>query len=278
MTHRPIVWAFIALDVVVALFFTVSAFAGIPFMSSYAVELGADSSLPLAVAFSQLGFAFLAATAAYLLWRNLRLRWLLQVVLLVLLATGTLQVLRFERERSSTPAQHLPLAVGHTPSAKPEETPSAAPEPRVEGYTGHCSTNAANVADRLEFPPIDDAQEPSSYDEFYEKLRTAVANDDRGWVARHVQYPRSVYLDGSKKNPAEICNAAEFVRLYERIMLPRLKRILQTTAKLEDAVGPLELADGVLSFFQVCAEDTTQYCPAGPIRIIGIRNDPRSLK
>lgn len=114
MTHRPFVWICIAVDVLVALFFVRSAFAGIPFTSSYAIEKGADGALPLAVAPIQLGFALFAAPPAYFLWRELRFRWLLQALLLLLLAIGALEILWLEHARpgrtSGDPASRLTAA------------------------------------------------------------------------------------------------------------------------------------------------------------------------
>jgi len=95
--------------------------------------------------------------------------------------------------------------------------------------------------------------DPEELARFANGLRSAVEAQEPGGVARFIRFPLRVNQVGRE---ARFLRAEEFVSEYGRIFTPRLRTALlrQDLTRLEQSVGDVALADGMLTVTGVCTD------------------------
>jgi len=95
--------------------------------------------------------------------------------------------------------------------------------------------------------------EPDELARFAQGLRAAVEAQDPARVARFIRFPLRVNQAGRQ---ARFLRADEFLGDYGRIFTPRLRTALlrQDLTHLEQSVGDVALADGMLTVAGVCPD------------------------
>jgi len=113
----------------------------------------------------------------------------------------------------------------------------------------HVTSPAASQPGRLPF-----MVDPDELARFANELRSAVEAQEPHRVARFIRFPLRVNQAGRE---VRFLYADEFVSEYGRIFTPRLRTALlrQDLTHLEQSVGDVALADGMLTVAGVCTDN-----------------------
>jgi len=168
-----------------------------------------------------------------------------------------------------------PVAATPAPATAPASPEAPAPEPGTAATPAPAATESVPAA-----PASDEGSaqvnqsieevlgDPAIYEPAIRAFQKAVAAHDAAAVARMVDYPFSVTVDGK---PTKIKDAAAFVAAYDKIVTPAIAKVVSEQKYTELAVSGkgVMFGNGEAWINGICKDNE---CKAVDVRVVAIQS------